>query len=269
MVSEYEENSIGQVASSLSPNGGLTFIEQLQNCSMGKCSKEKRPYLVGIHEESKTILLTKPYCKMWNCEVCAARNARLWIARIINGCNVLGGEWFFLTLTANAKTRKDKSAANLRDGWERVYTCINALFSRDGNTPHYTRVWEQHEDGSFHLHALMDVIMSKRWIKDTAYAAGLGHQADWRKIDNAGQVAGYIAKYTLKNATVARGGILWPKGLRRIETSRNWPKLSQKETVSSWNWVVKMDRSGQLLTASVYFNRGFDVLDQTGENELE
>lgn len=268
MVSPKEENSSIESDSFSAPRSGLTFIEQLQNCSMGKCSKDDRPFLVGINEEHKVALLSRPACKMWNCEACAARNAKLWIAKIINGINRLGGEWYFLTLTANPKKRKGASLANLRDGWDRVYTCINALFAHDGETPHYARIWEQHQDGTFHIHALLDVVMSNRWIKDTAFAAGLGHQADWRKIDNAGQAAGYMAKYTLKNATVARGGIVWPKGLRRIETSRNWPKLEQKELVSQWEWVVKMNREAQLQSAQNYFIRGFDILDQTDKTML-
>jgi hypothetical protein len=268
MITENHEKEIGQAASFLSPNGGLTFIEQLQNCSMGKCSKDTRPYLIGVNEENRVAILTRPDCKMWNCEACAARNARRWIARIINGCNKLGGEWFFLTLTAAPQNRKYKSVDNLRDGWDRVYTCINALFSRDGETPHYSRIWEQHEDGSFHLHAMLDVVMSKRWIKDTAFAAGLGHQADWRKIDNAGQAAGYMAKYTLKNATIARGGVQWPKGLRRIETSRNWPKLPDLRVSEQWEWIIKMTRDEQLQSAGRINTRGFEILDQTGEKEV-
>lgn len=268
MIPEEPTQSMSQQTYLLSPEGGLSFIEQLQNCSVEKCSKDSRPYLVGVNEEHSQVILTRPACKQWNCEACAARNAKLWIARIINGVNKIGGDWHFLTLTASAKNRGMKSVPNLRDGWDRFYTCINALFSHDGETPHYAKVWEQHADGSFHIHALLDVIMSKRWTKDTAVAAGLGHQADWHTVDNAGQIAGYIAKYSLKNATVARGGILWPKSLRRVETSRNWPKLPRLEANSQWAWIVKMTRDEQIASAGRFHLRGFDILDQTKENDV-
>lgn len=262
-------NSDEKTSGSASLAEGLTFIEQLQNCSAERCTKDNRPYLMGVNEEHRVAMLTRPNCKQWDCPSCSAKLARVWIAKIINGCNRLGGEWYFLTLTVGSKARREKSTAVLRDGWDRVYACINALFSRDGNTPHYAKVWEQQGDGTFHIHALMDVIMSKRWIKDTAVAAGLGHQADWRKVDNSGQVAGYIAKYTLKNASLERGGVAWPKGLRRIETSRNWPKLAQKDVNTQWDWVLKWTRMEQVLAAQKYHLKGYDILDQVKDEPIE
>lgn len=246
-------------------DSGLTFIEQLQISSINQCTKTNRPYLVGVNENAKQSLLTRPNCKMWNCETCAARNAGVWIAKILNGINRIGGEWSFLTLTAHRHHRKSKSVANLRQGWKKFYNRILAFLGKTAKDLYYCKVWEQHKDGGFHLHILLSVCFGTRWAKDNAAACGMGFQADWREVDNAGQVAGYAAKYTLKNAQVARGGISWPSGLRRIETSRNWPILPKKEQESTWGWIVHATRTGQLISANEFYRRGFDIVDMVKE----
>lgn len=245
-----------------SSEAGLTFIEQLQKLASIQCKKENRPYLVGVNENAKVALLTQPNCKQWNCEACAARNARHWLAKIINGVNRLGGEWSFLTLTAHRKMRGVKSVQNLRDGWKKFYNRILAANEKSANDIYYVKVWEQHTDGTFHLHVLVNKCYGTRWAKDNAAAVGLGFQADWQEIDNAGKIAGYVAKYTLKNATVSRGGVTWPKGLRRIETSRNWPKLPEFSISDEVAWIIKLSRDEQLLSAGRYHVRGFQILDQ-------
>lgn len=264
-MSENHDFSSLKDAVAVSPRSGLNFIEQLQISSQKPCTKTNRPYLVGVNENEKQSLLTRPNCKMWNCEPCASSNARLWIAKIINGINRLGGEWSFLTLTAHRHHRKDKSVANLRQGWKKFYNRILAILGKNAENLYYCKVWEQHKDGGFHLHILLSVCFGTRWAKDNAAQCGLGFQADWRQINNAGQVAGYVSKYTLKNATVARGDIQWPKGLRRIETSRNWPILPKKEQDSAWGWIVHATRTGQLISANEFYRRGFDIVDMVKE----
>jgi len=243
------------------PRSGLSFIEQLQISASKQCTKNNVPYLVGVNENAKICLLTKSSCKQWNCETCAARNARTWIAKVINGINRLGGEWSFLTLTSHAKWRGQKSVVNLREGWKKFYNRLLAAQGKSAEAIFYTKVWEQHEDGTFHLHILISLYLSQRWAKDSAARVGLGYQAEWHKVDNAGQVAGYISKYTLKNATIVRNGIAIPKGLRRIETSHKWPVLPKKHPYEDLGWIVKFERDEQLHTAQVYNNRGFQVID--------
>jgi len=227
--------------------------------------KKGNGFIVEVKDNAKKSLLTRPNCKMWSCEPCAANNARLWIAKVINGINRIGGEWSFLTITAHKKHRKEKSVANLRQGWKKLYNRILAFFGKKATNIYYCKVWEQHADGGFHLHILLSVCLGTRWAKNNAAECGLGFQADWRKVDNAGQVAGYAAKYTLKNAQIARGNIQWPKGLRRIETSRNWPILPKLDQESAWSWIIKMSRGEQLASGQRFFARGFDVLDLTKE----
>jgi len=244
-----------------SPRSGLTFLEQLQIVSQKTCSKINRPYLIGVNENAKTTILSQPACKMWNCEACAARNAKIWIACIINGCNKLGGDWSFLTLTAHRKMRGVSSVKSIREGWKKFY---NRILARNGKTSeniHYVKVWEQHADGTFHLHILISVCYGTRWAKDNAAQCGLGFQADWNAALNAGTIAGYVAKYSLKNANIARGGIAWPKGLHRIQKSQQWPNLPHIEPSENIGWVLKMTRDEQIASAGRYFMRGFEILD--------
>ena len=266
-VYQIEANDNTQDAVSVVPRSGLSFIEQLQIVSIKQCSKDNRPYLNGVNESAHTAILTRPACKMWNCEACGARNAKLWIARVINGVNKLGGEWFFLTITSHKKMRGLKSIKSLREGWKKFY---NRMLAENGKTADgifYCKVWEQHKDGGFHLHILINMTLGTRWAKDNAAETGMGFQADWHQVDNAGQVAGYISKYSLKNATMARGGIEWPKGLRRVEVSRKWPILPKLKASEGIDWYLKMTREAQLLSANAYHLRGFDILDMVKEKK--
>lgn len=240
---------------------GLTFIEQLQMLSKNPCTKESTPYLLGVNENEHKTILSKAACKCWDCETCGARNARLWIARILNGINSLGFSLSFLTLTSHRRHRKQRSLACLRQGWKKLYNRIIAKLGKTAKSLYMVRVWEQHKDGSFHLHVLISVNFGTRWAKNNARACGMGHQADWRDIENAGMVAGYVAKYTLKNSTTTRGGVKWPKGLRRVEVSRNWPKLPDMEIVSGYNWIIKETRLGQLMSAVNWRDVGFQLID--------
>jgi len=113
----FDENAVA-----VSPRSGLSFIEQLQNLASNSCSRENRPFLTGIQNTAEIALLVRPNCDCWNCPECAARNARRWIARIINHVNHSDTEngWFMFTLTSHEKWRSDTaSVKNLRQGWKK------------------------------------------------------------------------------------------------------------------------------------------------------
>lgn len=268
IVTEFSDETSGLL---LSPAGGLTFLEQLQKLSLEPCKNlSKTPYLTGKnHEDNKAILLHAT-CHLWSCETCALRNARVWIARIIEGCNRLDGEWSLLTITAHKKWRKNQSITNLRQGWKKLINRIVYATREDDYPLYYVRVWEQHKDGSFHIHVLINKMLGARWAKDASAECGMGNQADWRKVDNIGQAAGYVAKYTLKNAAIARGGVEWPKGLRRIEVSRNWPELPEKYHNPDYLWHVNSTREGQLKWAEWLEKEGYKICDLVGdESQLD
>lgn len=241
--------------------GGLTFIEQLQMLSEKKCTKDNTPYLIGANKNEHKAILSKASCKCWDCETCGARNARRWVACIINGVNRLSMWLAFLTLTSHRRHRGRKSVACLRQGWKKLYNRILARAKKDGEILYFCRIWEQHKDGSFHLHILININYGTRWAKNNARACGLGHQADWRDIENVGMAAGYVAKYSLKNSTVSRGKIRWPKGLRRIEVSRNWPKLPDRDTYSGFEWAISVSKEYQSEVAGRLQAEGYEVID--------
>lgn len=240
---------------------GLSFIEQLQKLSKKPCPNDRTPFLTGVSKNEKVSILTKPSCKLWSCEICSFRNANKWIARIINGVNKLDGEWSFLTVTSHEKWRGIKSLPNVRQGWKKLINRLSYEAKKEDYPFYYARIWEQHKDGTFHLHVLLNLFISKRWAKNNARECGMGYEADWHEVDNAGKVAGYMAKYTLKNAGLSRSGIAWPSGLRRIETSRNWPKLPKISGVDEYYWIVNQTREGQLNWANDLRADGYKIID--------
>lgn len=261
IVSDDSEKTIVQVVNLSSTEGGLTFIEQLQIASKNPCPKANTPYLIGVNPDEQKAILSKAACKCWDCETCGHRNANTWIARILNGINTLRFPLAFLTLTSHRRWRKERSLACLRQGWKKLYNRIIAKLGKKNENLYFCRVWEQHKDGSFHLHVLISVNFGTRWAKTNSRACGMGHQADWRDIENAGMVAGYVAKYTLKNSTIARGGIKWPKGLRRVEVSRNWPKLPDMGIVSGYDWMISVSKEYQSEVAGSLQVKGYSVID--------
>lgn len=249
----YDNISISQ---KMPAAGGLTFIEQLHAIALQSCIKENRPYITGISESDALAILTRPACKMWNCATCAARNARRWIARIIHGVNRMDtvDGWRMFTLTAHEKMRgRSSSVLNLREGWKKLYNRLR----REFGTNNYARVWESHADGSFHLHGLVDCNIPKRWLRNNARQCGMGYQVDISLIENAGQVAGYISKYFLKSEVIGQ----YPKGLRRIEVSRNWLKLPELHAETLLTWLVNQTREGQLRQAQYYYDHGYEIID--------
>jgi len=240
-------------------DSGLSFIEQLQNLSTNSCSRENRPFLTGVQNKQELALLTRPNCDCWDCPECAARNAKRWIARIINHINKAdtANGWFMFTLTAHEKWRSDTaSVRNLRQGWKKLYNRMRYQFG----VSQYTKVWEMHEKSGFHLHGLIDSVIAERWLRDNARACGMGYQVDIHEVDNAGQVAGYIAKYFLKseNERVSRQ---FPPNLRRIEVSRGWMALPTREHEMTFNWLLNQTRKGQLRNAQYYYNKGYEIID--------
>lgn len=235
-----------------------------------QCAKNNRPFLTGLDRESDTAYLMRPACKMWNCPACAARNAKRWIARVIHHINRTDAEngWFMFTLTAHEKADNEyKSVLNLRAGWKKLYNRMRDNFGVSS----YVKVWERHADGRFHLHGLVDnAEITKRWLKDNARSCGMGYQVDLHHVDNAGQVAGYIAKYFMKSEEVtARTGKDYPKGLRRIEVSRNWTKLPDLVAESNFSWIINQTREGQLRNAEFYKNKlEYRIVDLVGSKQL-
>jgi Replication protein len=237
------------------PNGGLSFIEHLHADATQKCPNSDGKFIVGINHRLQKAMVFVPNCKQWSCPVCSLRNAKKWIARVINGINILGGDWYMLTLTSHEKMRGTQaSLKNLREG----FTKFAERMRRKYGTRQYVKVWELHQDKSLHLHFLIDCNLGKKWTKDNARACGMGYQIEIHKIDNAGMVAGYIAKYTLKNAANLPD---MPKNLRRIQCSLKFPKLPKLGGLESdWLWVRLETEYGVFNTMQKVYERGYEMI---------
>jgi hypothetical protein len=242
-----------------------TWLKSLDTASNGLCVKENRPIILGLSDKLGAAMAARPVCKCWNCPACAARNAKKWIARIIHGCNHLDtvNGWHMFTLTAHRKWRKKSSVVNLRQGWKKLYNCMR----REFGTNHFCKVWEMHADGSYHLHGLIDCVIPARWLKDKAVQCGMGYQVEIHAVDNAGQVAGYIAKYFLKSESNVKESEDWYPNLRRIEVSRSWLKLPDLKD-DNWSWMIA--ESGNF--ADIWINRkkhqGYEIIDKRGETKV-
>jgi len=247
-----------QVLESVPPTGGLSFIEHLHAESTKNCQNTAGIFVVGVNHVLKKAMVFVPNCKMWSCETCSLRNARKWIARIINGVNILGGNWYMLTLTAHEKMRgTSASLKNLREGFTKFAERLRRKFG----TSQYVKVWEMHKDKSLHLHFLINVNLPKKWTKDNARACGMGYEIDIHKVDNAGMVAGYIAKYTLKNAAYLAD---MPKNLRRIQCSLGFPKLPKIGGLDNdWTWYRLETSFGVFDMINPVYARGYEIIDSS------
>lgn len=232
---------------------GLTFIEQLHAVSVQLCPNSRVPFIIGW--DDKEAILLRGSCKLWSCPVCGARNGRQWLARLIKHMNESGKKtWYFITITAHEKMRgKDASLKNLREGWKKLYNRIRRKYGRTD----YAKVWEFHEDGTFHLHILYGKKIGKRWLKNNARSCGMGYMVDSSAAKNIGQVAGYAAKYLIKSFGLAD---YYPKSLRRIEVSRDWTKL-EKFKDDRYDWFVVFDRESSDRVAKNLKAHGYKIID--------
>jgi len=238
------------------------WLRQLSVKSDGECVKLNRPIILGANIEQNVAIATRPPCKCWDCPSCGARNAKRWIARIIHGCNHMDtvDGWHMFTLTAHEKWRGKRSVTNLRNGWKKLYNRMRRKFGVN----HYAKVWEHHDDSTYHLHGLIDCIIDNRWLKDNARQCGMGYQVDIHPVDNAGQVAGYIAKYFLKSADMVEEVSEWYPNLRRIEVSRSWIKLPDLKD-ENWSWRIAESENFADYWIWSHRSSGFEVLDRRGK----
>lgn len=236
-----------------------TWMERLSTEAGKRCTKQNRPFLTAVEHNDKDVFLMRVDCKCWDCAPCAARNAKRWIARIINHCNHVDSEngWQMFTITAHKNANNEyKSILNLRTGWKKLYNRMRYEFG----VTDYVKVWERHKNKRFHLHGLVNNdTIDKAWLKLNSVECGMGYQVEIHPVDNAGQVAGYIAKYFLKGEAAANEP--FPKNLRRIEVSRTWLKLPKKLSDKAFQWIINQTREGQLRGAFGFKQNKYNIID--------
>lgn len=215
----------------LSAEGGLSIIEQVEKTPAGGgvCQTRGRPYLIGMNHEIKRAVYFQPRCKSWGCPVCANTNKSLWAVRAGAGAENLQNLTqliSFLTLTSHEKLDHAGSLAV----WPRAWTKLRHRAQYASGGFQYLMVAEQHEDGRLHMHAIETAGLGERWWKDNGRECGLGFMADEEPARTPQGAAWYVVKYLTKSIAVTT----WPRGFRRVRTSRGWPPLPEMDTIPGW-----------------------------------
>lgn len=216
--------------------GGLTSLEQVTAKAGKSCSSKHLPILIGKRFVEKEASFFQPNCGLWSCPECGARNANRWLAILLHGMAEIDSQWFFVTFTAHEKWRKNASLINLRKNWPKLR---KRLSRASVETLYYAWVYEPHKDTSWHVHLLCNAPLSTRWWKDNARSSGMGHQSKALAMENPGAVAGYVAKYLLKSTDQATR---YPRGMRRVNVSQNWPRKMMHPHQSTWDEVAPLKR---------------------------
>jgi len=221
-------------------------------------------------------LITRTRCKMWTCRYCAEVNRKIWRARIIEHINSYSElDWSWFTLTAHSKKRGAKnSLKNLRQAWDKMMKRIKRKYGKTHKI-HYCRVFEEHKDGSYHLHCIISLkwqnlkVRTQKNGKSVSYDTWLARQARELKIGyythaanfegkHAGYIAGYVTKYMTKLSPTMKDEL---GRVRHIQTSQNW---TQFENESDLDWNMKSGYYEDDLLADIKAKR--KVVDiQTGQ----
>ena len=246
LLEQLAESSVAQVSPDVVETE--TVLERMKTNADRRCRNPKAPILFGRSIDRSMALVHKTKCKCWSCVTCGARNARRAIARCLNHVNTVGGQWYFMTLTAHGNWRgSEASYKNLSSNWHKLRKRMREIH---GGQFSYFRVWECHKDGSWHMHFITNaklpykqitaddgsISYSCRWLKDNASASGLGYIVDYQPLENAGFVAHYVAKYMAKSIDDHAD---WLRGMRRFQTSSDWLPLPDltKETDFEWQYM--------------------------------
>jgi len=244
-------------SSSDAESGGLSYIEQLTAAQ--ECSTPRRPFLRGVNHEERKAVFFQPRCKLWSCSYCAQVNRALWTARAYHGAEVLTvvteatpEAISFLTLTSSAKLGPDATMRVFSSAWD----VLLKRARRSGSQGQYLLIPERHKDGRLHAHAVETFNLGTRWWKDSSAECGLGYMAEEEEARTPGGAAYYVAKYLAKSL----GAQNWPKGWRRVRTSRNWPKLPELPPNAGWDWSRLPGRASLAETVARLEGGGYEVV---------
>jgi hypothetical protein len=169
----------------------------LEKFEMRYCKKYQ---MLGVGVGENGAILTRLRCKQWDCAYCAYVNRVQWHMRIMRTLPHLDTPLAFITVTIKPrKNERDYGLARIRGGLNRLQKRMRRANMFD-EMP-YVRTYERQKNGNWHAHALIgwanywygmryagkrietpDQLnkANKRWLKDNAASCGLGHQADYR-----------------------------------------------------------------------------------------
>jgi len=239
---------------------GLIYIEQL--AATFDCKTPNRPWMVAQNADTKMAIFFHPTCKLWSCPYCARINANRWILRGLLGTKTLlesGYSTQFVTITSHERLTAEQSFRVLPLAWPKLYRRYKRAVASDDPKAFIAVPERQPKSKKAHAHLIITGGLSKRWWKDNARECGLGYQSDVTDA-NLG-AAGYLAKYLGKTLDEK-----WPKGKRRVNTSRSWPKLPELPEKVGWSFSVMAsdDKLSPVLVDLTH--RGYTVMGSTTQN---
>jgi hypothetical protein len=209
---------------------GLFYIEQL--AAQPGCSTPNRPWMVAQNANTKMAIFFQPTCKLWSCPFCAEINAKRWVLRGFNGVQTLQEKGItvdFVTITSHEKLSAEQTFRVFPLAWPKLYRRYKRAVEKS-DPKAFIAVPERHKDGRLHSHLLISGHLGTRWWKDNARECGLGYKASEDEIKTLG-IAAYISKYISKTLDEK-----WPKGKRRVNTSRTWPALPEMPLKLGWSF---------------------------------
>lgn len=229
--------------------GGLSLREQL---AVAWCEMPRRPLLCAKNAVTGEAILYRPNCRQWKCPYCSEQRGRFFMMLAAYGyeeLDALGHEIQFATITMPAHIRGTKAGVKR---WRKNWPKLLRRVKRASDHTAYIQVPEQHKDGAYHVHLLTTATITERWLKDNCAETGFGFMDEIEPVRSASKSAGYVAKYLTKESH----RLAWPKYLRRVNLSRNWPKpppldknpnwvverLTENRTVKRWRSVLRAEK---------------------------
>lgn len=218
------------------------------------CKRKGRPFLFGLDRDAMSAYITRPNCGLWSCPHCGREKAREWQARIGWGAENLmakGERLYFVTLTAMGWMSPHKTLENWRGNWPKL---SSRLRRAAGGKCEYVYVHERHKDGRLHTHFVTNASLGRRWWKDVPPSCGFGYMNDVQEVESSAGVAAYVSKYLVKSLREN-----WPKGWRRVSTSRSWPMPESGELEDSRQWVVAKKALDVRIEYESIYEQGFSI----------
>lgn len=200
-------------------------------------------------------------CKQWDCDYCAEKNRKQWIAHLAKTLPEISNSWAFITLTAHSHSH---ASGKTLEACQRGVDLLLKRMRHLGEIS-YVRVYENHKSGAIHAHLIVSGMPErvawenskktakngekpirrwfikhdathtwalKSWLKKGALEVGLGYMVDVQFIrKDTYQATMYILKYMYKDAQAGFD----KKGLRRIAVSRD---IGSPNYESEYTWTL-------------------------------
>lgn len=234
------------------PTGGLILY---RITAREDCTTPHRPLLKAVHRGWGEVVFFHPACGCYSCPGCAENLKFRWSLTAQHGASVLsqgGAKLDFLTVTSHEKL----NAAQSRYVMAKAWPALRERVRRASASHEYFIVPEQHQDGRWHIHAIISASLPRKWWKDNARQCGFGYQSDVKEVKEAGGAGSYVAKYigkSLQNSNL-------PKHHRRVRLSRNWPRLPELPSPEGWAFFPVDKKTPLSWEISQYQSEGFSVV---------